>query len=369
MASSAEYKQSKFNLAAQGHRQPGSTFKVMVLMDALNRGVDPDTTTYTSDHLNIPAGQPWGPWEVNTYDHSPGGTMNIHRATLKSDNIIYAKFALDLGPETVKKTARDMGITSKLHGYPAEALGGLDNGVSPLEMARAYATIANGGERVKPIAITKVEHSNGDVDELGKPKKTKVFSDGVTYEATKILQDNIRQGTGTAANIGCPAGGKTGTTDDYTDAWFVGFTPRLSTAVWVGFPNSRVEMRTLYNGSPVAGATYPAQIWGDYMKVAKGGFCGDFAQPKEPFQPQPFFGKLSATGTKSDNSYDYTNPNGTQTTPGATTPADGTGNGKPGKKDKGGGGNGNGNANFDPNMYESPPQGPPTGNNGGAGAP
>jgi penicillin-binding protein 1A len=369
MASSATYKQSNFNLAAQGQRQPGSTFKVMVLMDALRRGVDPDRTSYVSDRLNIPAGQPWGPWDVKTYSGTPGGGMNIHRATLKSDNIIYAKLALDLGPETVKKTARDMGITSKLNGYPAEALGGLERGVSPLEMARAYASIANGGERVKPIAITKVEHPDGKVDELGKPKKTKVFSDGVTSKATQILKDNMTQGTGTAAQIGCPAAGKTGTTDKNTDAWFVGFTPRLTTAVWVGYPNStRIQMNNLHNGGPVDGGTFPAEIWGDYMKVAKGGFCGDFEQPTEPFQPQPFFGKYSATGTRSDNNYDYTDPNGTQTTPGTTTP-------DTGKKD-----NGNGDKAYDPNMYETQPQGSPdagpgngngngNGNNGGAGAP
>ena len=162
--------------------------------------------------------------------------MNLVTATLKSDNTVYAQLDADLGPDTVAQTARDMGITSPLHGYPAEGLGGLTNGVSPLEMARAYATIANGGYRVKPIVVRKVTFPDGHVDVLGKPTRHKVFEDGVTYEATQILEKNVQAGTGTKAQIGCPAAGKTGTVDNFTDAWFVGFTPRLVSSVWVGHP-------------------------------------------------------------------------------------------------------------------------------------
>ena len=190
-----------------------------------------------------------------------------------------------------------MGIRRRhVHGYPAESLGGLENGVSPLEMATAYATIASGGYRNRPTAITKVTFEGPARSELPRrwrPHRTKVFPDGVTYEATKILEANIQGGTGTHANIGCPAGGKTGTTDHNTDAWFVGFTPRLATAVWVGYPNDRTEMNDLYFGGHVDGGTFPADIWGAYMKSIKGGFCGDFPQPKEPFVSQPFFGQYS----------------------------------------------------------------------------
>ena len=226
MASSSRYADSKFNLAAQGHRQPGSTFKVMVLMDALRHGVDPNRTTYVSRPLQrLDATAP--DYEVNTYGRTYGGSMNLVTATLKSDNTVYQQLDLDLGPESVAKTAYDMGITSQLDGYPAEGLGGLTNGVSPLEMTRAYATIANGGWRVKPIAVRKVTFPDGHVDRLGKPTRNKVFTDGVTYEATQILEENVQGGTGTKAQIGCPAAGKTGTVDNFTDAWFVGFTPRL----------------------------------------------------------------------------------------------------------------------------------------------
>jgi penicillin-binding protein 1A len=294
MASSGTYGKSTFNLAAQGRRQPGSTFKTMVLMTALARGVDPDRTFYTSKPLKFDD-PTWGPIDVSTYSDTYIGSANLVRATLASDNAIYQQLDLDLGPQKVRETARAMGITSKLLGYPAEGLGGLKYGVSPLEMANAYATIADGGYRNRPTAITKVTWPDGHTDQLGRARRTKVFSDGVTHEATKILQQNVQSGTGTAAAIGCPAAGKTGTTDNFRDAWFVGFTPRLSTAVWVGYAHKQVEMRSVH-GISVAGGTFPAQIWGRYMKAAKGRYCGGFPAPKQPFKPGPFFGTYATTG-------------------------------------------------------------------------
>ena len=337
MASSSRYGDSKFNLAAQGHRQAGSTFKVMVLMDALRRGVDPNRTSYVSRHLS-PGWLPSVPsYEVQTYSHSYGGSMNLVRATLQSDNSVYAQLDADLGPQSVAKTARDMGITSPLHGFPAEGLGGLTDGVSPLEMARAYATIANGGYRMRPIVVRKVTFPDGHVDDLGKPSRTKVFEDGVAYEATKILIKNVQGGTGTAAQIGCPAAGKTGTVDDYTDAWFVGFTPRLVTSVWVGHPRDPYPL-----GPGAAGGVVAAPIWGRYLNSAHGKFCGDFPKPKVPFAPQPFFGKYSRTGAKESKPDQQ---------PGATQPGDtpdGNGQGATGKD---GGG-----TKYPPDAYEAPPQ-------------
>lgn len=216
-----------------------------------------------------------------------------------------------------------MGITSKLNGYPAEGLGGLEDGVSPLEMASAYATIANGGWRIRPTAIHKVVFPDGKVTNLGKVRRKKVFTDGVTAEATNILEQNVQKGTGTAANIGCPAAGKTGTTDNYTDAWFVGFTPKLATATWVGYPQSTQIRMDNVKGVTVAGGTYPAEIWGDYMRMVKGGFCGDFSAPQTSFNGSP----------------------GNQ-----AKPSDEQSGGQ------NGGGGGGGNGGYDPGLYDTPPQ-------------
>ena len=341
MASSGRYAKSKFNLAAQGRRQPGSAFKTMALMTALRRGVDPRATRYVSKPLKF-NDERYGPIETKTYSNSYSGSIDLVKATTTSDNTVYMQLALDLGPDAVKRTARDMGITSRLDGYPAETLGGLTLGVSPLEMANAYATIASGGWRNKPIAITKVVFPDGKSDDLGKPRRTRAFDDGVTAEATKILHANVTGGTGRAANTGCPTAGKTGTTDRFNDAWFVGFTPKLATATWVGYPNAQVEMRSVH-GISVAGGTFPAQIWGDYMRVAKGPDCSDFPKPKTPFRSAPFFGRYATTGTRSGGRQDYRY--GVPQGPAAEQP--------PGSNDGGGTG---GRQTYDPDLYETPPQ-------------
>ncbi len=363
MASSGDYGKSKFNLAAQGHRQPGSSFKTMVLMTALDRGVDPDTTYYTSHTLNIDD-PTYGHIETHTFENtSCNCSMNIHHATIESDNTVYMQMALDLGPENVRDTAYKMGITTHLDAYPAEALGGLTIGVSPLEMADAYATIASGGVWHKAVAIRKIKTRDGRVltgDQLPRklrPRSERRFSDGVTSEATKILEDNIKEGTGTHAATGCPAAGKTGTTSDFTDGWFVGFTPRLSTAVWVGYPDSSVHMLSEYHGSAVSGPTFPAEIWGDYTKQAMGGFCGAFPPPTHPATFTRFYGKYASGGGAPSRSgtYDPTNPYATVGPEATTAPTTPT-TPDTGKTDNGTGGS---NA-YDPDLYESTPQPEPS---------
>ncbi len=355
MASSASYAQTKFNLAAQGRRQPGSTFKIMGLMAALSRGVSPEATSYTSKPLKFEDPK-YGPIETKTYDNSYGGRMNLVRATLKSDNTVYMQLGLDLGPDAVREAARKMGIKSKLNGYPAEILGGLERGVSPLEMANAYATIASGGMRNEPIAIERVKFPDGTVKDLSKPKRTRQFEDGVAAKATEILQQNIKGGTGTKANIGCPAAGKTGTTDNHTDAWFVGFTPNLTTSVWVGFPERRIEMYPPTTPISVAGGTYPAQIWHNYMSGVKRG-CSDFKPPKTPFESAPFFGRYATTGAPGKG-YDTGDYGGTNAYPNGGNAVDGGGT-----QDRPGGGQGQtpgttngGTGKYDPDLYETPPQ-------------
>ena len=159
-------------------------------------------------------------------------------------------------------------------------------------MANAYATIVDGGYRNTPKAITEIRFPDGKVDDLSKPSRVKVFDAAAMYEVVKILEMNIsRPGTGARAKTGCPVGGKTGTTDENTDAWFVGFSPRLATSTWVGFPKREIPMGRLFQGGNVDGGTFPAQIWGQYMKAAAGKYCGKFKVPKEQFEAKRFKSK------------------------------------------------------------------------------
>lgn len=347
MASSGTYTHSKFNLAAQGHRQPGSAFKTFVLTTAIRQGVNPDSTYYTSKPLNIDDPE-YGHWEVKTFGNSYIGTVSLTRATLASDNTVYAQLVLDLGPKNVCETAKLLGITTKLDCYPAEGLGGLTLGVTPLEMAGAYATLASGGIRHRPTGIERVVFPDGKSENLASAEGKRVLTDGEAYAVTKVLEANVQGGTGTAANYGCPAAGKTGTTDEAKDAWFVGYTPELSAAVWVGYPDAGIAM------PGAQGGTYAAPVWHAFMLPAHGDFCDDFPQPTQPAEFSPFFGEYASTGAP--NTGEYYAPSGTTTT-------------TPDKK-------------YDPRFYEkapldqpkatpppqqTPPQAPPPGNGNGNG--
>lgn len=305
MASSGGYGQSQFNLAAQGSRQPGSAFKTMVLVTALRQGIDPDSTTYSSHPIDI-KDTPYGPIKVKTYDNSYRGTISITRATLSSDNAVYIQLDLDVGPDEVKETARMLGVKSKLNGYPAEGLGGLERGVSPLEMSRAYATISSGGLRYRQEVIEKVTFPGGKTVDAGKPKSKRVLTDGVAQKATDILEQNVTAGTGTGsrAYFTCPAAGKTGTTDNFRDAWFVGYTPGMSTAVWVGYPNSQIEMHNISGVASVNGGSLPTTIWGKYMQKAVGNKCKDWPKPKVPFVGTAFSGKYASQGKAEGSAYE-----------------------------------------------------------------
>jgi penicillin-binding protein 1A len=237
------------------------------------------------------------PWDVSTYSHSYLGAVNITQATLASDNTVYARLTLDVGPENVVRTARAMGIKTKLE--PVASIGLGSNSVSVLEMASAYATLAAGGVRAEPMAIRKVVLPNGKVDigaGWGQPKRKRVFSDGVAYAVNEILRQNVLAGTGTGADPGFFAAGKTGTTDDHGDAWFAGITPNASTVVWVGYPNAQISMSSVH-GITVAGGTFPATIWGLFMRAAFGGNPpGEWPAPSKPVVWQPFHGQYQFVG-------------------------------------------------------------------------
>jgi len=292
MVSSSHYGQSQFNLAAQGHRQPGSTFKAFVLTTAIKQGIDPYSTYYTSKplYLDLPR---WGHWEVHTADEGYGGTMNLQQATVASDNTVFAQLDLDVGPQAVAETAKSMGITSPLDGIPAEGIGGLRVGVSPLELTDAYATLAAGGVHHDPVAVAKVVFPSGRVDRPEPPRTKRVLSPAVAYQVTRLLHDNITEGTGTAAYTGCPGqAGKTGTTDEYTDAWFAGYQPNLATAVWVGYPESNDISMYSVHGRTVFGGTFPAEIWHSLYSGA-GVPCEEFSEPEQQVQWAPFYGRFA----------------------------------------------------------------------------
>ena len=324
MASSGSYESNQFNLAAQGLRQPGSAFKTFVLTAAVEQGIDPDTTYYNGASpitLEIPNGG--GSWTVNNSGGS-GGSMSLRSGTVNSVNTVFAQLDLDVGPESVTATARKMGITAPLGSYPAEGIGGLEYGVSPLEMSNAYGTLASGGIRYPPTAISKVEFPDGEVDAPQRDDQERVFSDGVAYEVTDVLKDVVSSGTGTSANYGCPTAGKTGTTELNSDAWFVGYTPKISTAVWVGYPDERISL-----GSAGFGGTLAAPIWNDFMSTVSAGYCDDFPAPENPADLTAGSGTYTASQSDDEDyqQYDTTTPV-TPTTPDDTTedvPSDDTG--------------------------------------------
>ncbi|HMJ02549.1 MAG TPA: penicillin-binding transpeptidase domain-containing protein, partial [Conexibacter sp.] len=350
MASSATYGETIFNYATQSHRQPGSTFKVIDLMAAVREGIDPDSTYYTSRHLS-PGWLPHEPtWEVQTDSRSYGGSISLANAIPASDNTVFAQLSADIGPDTIRQAAYDMGITSHLDAYYAESIGGLRYGVAPLEMANAFATVSNGGWRNTATALVRVVHPNGRVD-LIRPRRRKEFTDGMTAKVIGPMEQVLIGGTAAGYGIGCPAGGKTGTTSNNTDVWFVGTTPRLSTAVWVGFPD---DTRTL--GSSTFGATIPAPIWNQFMNVAKGDYCGDWPEPREPFEGSAFTGTYAGSSGGSGGDEDYYD-DGTDT---GDEDGDGADDRQPDGTVDGG---------YDPDAYARPPQEtpPPAGGGGGGG--
>jgi penicillin-binding protein 1A len=270
-----DFQKQKYNLAVQGRRQPGSAFKTFVLVAALSKGISPTRTYNGGSPRIIPIvgkderGNWWRgeDWVVRNYGGQSYGSLTVREATIKSVNAVYAQLIMDVGPKNVVKIAKKMGIASPIEPHPAIAIGGLTVGVSPLDMATAYATLASGGIRHKPIAILQVKDKEGNILETNKPKGKRAIPSWVAGETTKILQDVIRRGTGRRANIGRPAAGKTGTTQNYQDAWFIGYTPDLVAAVWVGYPKAQIPMRAVH-GRRVSGGTFPALIWHKFMKEA-----------------------------------------------------------------------------------------------------
>jgi penicillin-binding protein 1A len=280
---------NQFNLLSQARRQPGSTFKTFVLTAAVERGMDPSSTYYVSAPFtyrpsrvgNCDDGS-W--WCVRTYDQSYTGWTSVERATLRSDNSVFAQLTLDVGPSRVASLARRLGVRTPLEvrGQVPPALGLGSVAVSPLDMASAYATLAAGGIYNEPTAIRRVVVKGKPDDRWATHhRRTRVLSDGVASVVTRILEDNVRYGTGTRAALSRPVAGKTGTTDKHADAWFVGYTPGVATAVWMGYTRGEVPMENVH-GISVSGGSFPAEIWRRFMEPALAGLpARDFRAPTQ----------------------------------------------------------------------------------------
>jgi membrane peptidoglycan carboxypeptidase len=261
---------AKVNLAVGGStgRQAGSAFKPFALVAALESGIPPWQTYPAPSSLLMdewPCGSPEAPWDVENYEGAGyGGSVSVEQGLINSVNVVYAQLISDVHPRRVIDVAHRMGIRSPLHPYCSAVLGA--NEVNTLEMASAFGTIANEGMHVEPVAIVRIEDAEGDVLYEAEPKRTEALSPAVAGTATRIMQRVIEEGTGTAADIGRPVAGKTGTAQLWHDAWFIGFLPQLSAAVWVGYPEGQIPMvypRTRI--SRVYGGSYPAEIWQAFM--------------------------------------------------------------------------------------------------------
>jgi penicillin-binding protein 1A len=277
MVGGTDFDARPFNLATNGHRQPGSAFKPFILVRALADGIDPNSS-WASMPKELPFRGANGRelFEVSNYEDSYLGTASLWSATATSDNSVFAELGMKVKPRRVARMARRMGIRTKLSTNPAMLLGGLEQGVTPLEMAYAYSTLANEGNRVSgtlapndtgPVAIEKVEGGPGP-DKVNDRVEERVFPKKVGQVAKDMLSLVVTSGTGEAAQVGEEViWGKTGTTENYGDAWFVGSNDDLTVAVWVGYADKLQPMEYEYAGSPVAGGTYPAVIFSDFMST------------------------------------------------------------------------------------------------------
>ncbi|MCL4377125.1 MAG: PBP1A family penicillin-binding protein [Actinobacteria bacterium] len=280
-----DYNESKFNIATQGKRQPGSVFKVPVLLETIIKNIPPETTFNPNGPITIDI-KGSKPWKVDNYGgekfQEPLNPMNIVDATIHSVNVVYAQLIMQVGAENVEKLLNKMNIFD-VGSNPSIALGGLEKGITPLDVSKIFTTIASGGVYHEPVCILKITDSKGNILYEYDPQKSsetkRIIEEPQAFLATQILQRVVTEGTGKNAGIGRPAAGKTGTTSDLRDAWFAGYTPELTTVVWMGYQESNKPMEPI-NKRNVTGGAFPAQIWKEYMNEAlKGKPISQFRVP------------------------------------------------------------------------------------------
>lgn len=258
---------ARFNLATQGRRQPGSSFKPFVLATALEQGIDLDAVFRAPATIVIQTDS--GPWTVDNYERLTFPDLSLLEATVWSVNTVYAQVVEAVSPAAVQELAQAAGIRSALQPLHSVALGAQE--VTPLEMASAYGTFAAGGVNVAPILVTSIETANDINIYEAIPVVSEAFDGKVADAVTGVLGEVVERGTGQAAQIGRPIAGKTGTSQNHADAWFVGYTPELAAAVWVGFPDASTPMEPPTTSYAITGGTWPARIWAAFASSALDG--------------------------------------------------------------------------------------------------
>jgi penicillin-binding protein 1A len=350
MVGGNDYDHHPFNIATDGHRQPGSSFKTFTLVEALLRNISPGSvwpsapvTFHVSKKELFP---------VHNFEDSYLGSVSLANAFAYSDNSVFARVGVQVGTKRIARLANHMGLHTPVSTNLAITLGALKEGLNPLEMAYAYSTIANDGKRVTsnlpawkngPVAVEDVRGANGHRLIKYKRKAIQVLPANIAQEAKLVMTGPVTHGTATHAQLpNDVVYGKTGTTENYGDAWFVGFDSRFTVAVWVGYPDRLIPMKTLYRGGPVEGGTYPADIWHDFMTQALS-ILNTRNPKKDKTTPVPGSGTVPAAPAPSSTAPADTGGGGTttptqtpkqptqtpqqQTPPAQQTPAPGTGNG------------------------------------------
>jgi penicillin-binding protein 1A len=368
MVGGNDFESHPFNIATNGHRQPGSAFKPFTLVEALEQGVSP-ASVWTSAPMTFNVSKR-EKFVVHNFEDKYSGSISLANALAYSDNSVFSQLGIKVGVRKIARLANRMGLHTKVSTNLAITLGALKEGVNPLEMAYAYSTIANDGRRVTgsmpawkngPVAIEEVRSGdNRKVIAKDKRRWIQVVPTPIAQEAKLLMHGVVTHGTGTRANLPNDfVAGKTGTTENYGDAWFVGFDDHYTVAVWVGFPDKLIPMKTLYGGKPVEGGTYPAGIWHDFM-VSALNILHTRNPKKNKLNYTPTGSTVSPSSASSTPSAGSTGGNNQNSTPQKDTTKN--------KTDAGGGGNqGTGT----PNTGQSPSQQttpPPQNGTGGAGA-
>ncbi|HMI71419.1 MAG TPA: transglycosylase domain-containing protein [Solirubrobacteraceae bacterium] len=375
MVGGRDYAKRPFNLATQGQRQPGSSIKPFILAEALKKYSAGSVWPSRKRVFTVPGTKGKELFPVKNFENKYAGSQTLAGGLTYSDNSVYAAVGISVGPKKIANLAERMGIRTPVSSNYAMTLGGLKEGVTPLDMAHAYETLIAGGRRVYgtlgagnegPVGIKEVLGPNDKVIKANKTRARRVLPARIANETVNIMTTVVSQGTGRRAALGPGefAAGKTGTTENSGDAWFVGFNQRWTVAVWVGYADKLKPMLTEFAGQPVEGGTYPALIWHDFMVAANAKADERNAKERERrgLPPKTEDEQQQQTTTPVIPTKPAPVPEGGDSAPvqeQPAAPADGTGTGE-GATGTGDGSNGTGQTNTAPAQ-------PSTGSGGGTG--